>query len=1140
VYDDQYEQEQDTVRKDKLLQSIKECKEHCMQLEMEWRNLDELAVKQQLEGVTLTTDKKLIDLLLERIVDPDPEWKTKLDTLIHIPHGIKGDILRGGDYFEALFQLAIAIGILPEWKGKYIRFYDIHDYREMKPFPNYLYEKPIKNSGGAEQGISDITFEVSSNPEFETRLQTKYDCGCVPPVSIQSSNPFYFISVKGYKKEKSIKDEYDIPLLDWQIRMLPELTKHIIVCVKDEQAFKQRLSRTKMDFLKNRLHGNKIMGYDTLIDAFTTFRIAFFNRFQAPPSQDQIRAEIQLMYPPDQVHKPCLNLYFHQELIVQSVIKRIQEVEAVKPHFLCIGVLPRGGKSFIAGGIISAHKKIKNSDQYNVLFMTSAVNETRDQFKTDLIDQFSEFSDFDFIDVVQRSPITKPNHFYFISRQLSSMTHDDEIERVAVDLLEKVGSFVGQHPEIDIIFFDEAHIGITSKTIRSHFQKIFETFPIPIILMTATYKKPSRLLDEKEDLFVWDLQDIKDMKSLPVLGMDGFIAQKPDVLERYQEIAAQILQRRISYGESLESISKPYIQFPNPNFISLTFAPDAVRRLLSSHNGYQFDKAFEMNVDDDTLCDPDRFREWGSMIRHREDAIQLRQFMTPEDEDPTQDRKYRALNQIFRIAQRNQSRPIQGKPFSILMFLPFGGKEHTKIGELCRVWASFMMELQYWRDHFVFLTLSTYNNKKYVKKGRTTIENAVEKGICHRDDFDMDLKKLIIDVEKEALRREKGLVILSGDVAKMGISLKCVDVVFLMSHNTDADDIIQKMYRALTDDPPMKKDGFIVDLNMTRTIRAMFDYDMEKDKLRAHKMVNPSVKQRIHKLFDLCNWGVDQFIEDHPEMSFDDIMNEIKERVVDQLEKNIINEFDSKFNNMQEEQFKMIYNNPTLYQKIQEALQSSRAKKPKRPKSVTLSTRNPGLVSAQAAQSAQENDEKTDTTEQTMENEQDMQEVVSEPVVHMLSPLQIKHKLKAILITFVNALVIKSAEPWSDALNLTNLLQQYHKDKPNAGDPPECDCTANNNCKKDHVNIYESVFCELKSYAMILISPSSTKYKYSPETHMMIMEIVEEIFQSPYFIAEWNLYIETLLRDIKTPKRGGFQTTRKKLPALNRDNGRKV
>jgi len=262
--------------------------------------------------------------------------------------------------------------------------------------------------------------------------------------------------------------------------------------------------------------------------------------------------------------------------------------------------------------------------------------------------------------------------------------------------------------------------------------------------------------------------------------------------------------------------------------------------------------------------------------------------------------------------------------------------------------------------------------------------------------------------------------------------------------------------------------------------------------------------------------------------------------VVDQLEKNIINEFDSKFNNMQEEQFKMIYNNPTLYQKIQEALQSSRAKKPKRPKSVTLSTRNPGLVSAQAAQSAQENDEKTDTTEQTMENEQDMQEVVSEPVVHMLSPLQIKHKLKAILITFVNALVIKSAEPWSDALNLTNLLQQYHKDKPNAGDPPECDCTANNNCKKDHVNIYESVFCELKSYAMILISPSSTKYKYSPETHMMIMEIVEEIFQSPYFIAEWNLYIETLLRDIKTPKRGGFQTTRKKLPALNRDNGRKV
>ena len=154
----------------------------------------------------------------------------------------------------------------------------------------------------------------------------------------------------------------------------------------------------------------------------------------------------------------------------------------------------------------------------------------------------------------------------------------------------------------------------------------------------------------------------------------------------------------------------------------------------------------------------------------------------------------------------------------------------TKIGELCRVWASFMLESKYWRENFVFLTLSTFNNKKYKKDPKITIQLAVEKGLCHREDHPLDLKELIIEVEKEALRKGKGLVILSGDVAKMGISLKCVDVVFLMSNNKEADDIIQKMYRALTEST-FKKNGYIIDMNYFRTITSVIEYQKEKMKL---------------------------------------------------------------------------------------------------------------------------------------------------------------------------------------------------------------------------------------------------------------------------------------------------------------------
>ena len=189
--------------------------------------------------------------------------------------------------------------------------------------------------------------------------------------------------------------------------------------------------------------------------------------------------------------------------------------------------------------------------------------------------------------------------------------------------------------------------------------------------------------------------------------------------------------------------------------------------------------------------------------------------MTPQDEKRPDgqgisiltgiNRKYRALNQIFSIAQAHGGRPMQSKPFSILMFMPFG--ERMRIGELCRIWASFMYQSAYWRENFVFLTLSEY--AYHIKTSHATTKSAVEKGICHREDFDGDLKKIIIDIEREALKQGKGLVILSGDVAKMGISLPCVDVVFLMTNNPEADDIIQKMYRALTDNPPYKKDGFI-------------------------------------------------------------------------------------------------------------------------------------------------------------------------------------------------------------------------------------------------------------------------------------------------------------------------------------------
>ena len=160
----------------------------------------------------MSKESKLFDLLRDRILDPSPEWSTHLQTLIDIPHSVKGAaFLRGGDYFEAFFQIAIAIKELPQFRDKYIHFYDISNYKEFHKIENYLYTKTVQNSGGGEHGISDITFKCSDTPNpDEFTPSSSYKCGMPVKEHTLTGNPMYFISVKGYKKEKSPTKDYDI------------------------------------------------------------------------------------------------------------------------------------------------------------------------------------------------------------------------------------------------------------------------------------------------------------------------------------------------------------------------------------------------------------------------------------------------------------------------------------------------------------------------------------------------------------------------------------------------------------------------------------------------------------------------------------------------------------------------------------------------------------------------------------------------------------------------------------------------------------------------------------------------------------------------------------------------------------------
>ena len=1155
-HDEEYAKLEDEKRLELFKQKLAECKKICGEQEKELKELEEFLSKKKIEGITLPQTNNLFDLLVERILDTEKDWKEKIDVLINIPHSLPGEYLRGGDYFEALFQLAIVIGILPYFSGKYVKMYDLKGYKPpLIEHPNYLHTKPIKNSGGSEQGISDITFKVSSNPDdFTVVTDSGYKCGEVPKRT-ESSIPLYFISVKGYRKEKSIKDGYDIPLLTQQISMLPEeLNKRIMVCVRNEEQFKSKLSRTKIEFLK----GYPVIGYDAVMDAFTEFRVNFFNRFGDKLSKKEIGERAKELFPENVIQKPMLSLYFHQQLIVKACIERIIEQESkTKPHYLCIGVLPRGGKSFIAGGIINEHMSFKSKKTgYNVLFLTSAISETRKQFRDDLIQKFADFASFNFIDVVKADDeeelkvdgrnVSSKNNFYFISRQLSQMKeenpkkeHVSSIINPEADILASLRKKLGVIPSFDICFFDEAHIGIISDSVRKNFDKVFNKFPgVPIVLMTATYKAPAVVLDSPKDLFVWDLEDIKEMKALPVKGLLGFDEKAPDFYDRFQNKAKKLLEGRLENGETLEHIAKPYIQFPNPNFINLTFAPETIKDLFDSGSGYSYEKAFKINKDDALLSNVDRWAEWLNLITHKEQAKNLRIFLTPEQDKHDTilidgNRKFRALNQIFRIAQKNGSRPSPIKPFSILMFLPMLPEQN--VGRLCRVWASFLLQLPYWKDTFIALVLSPM---KY-SRSSSKLDEHIERGFVLRDDYPgRDLKELIQEVERKALEKNKGLLLLSGDVAKMGISLPCVDVVCLMSNNNDADDIIQKMYRALTDNPPNKKDGFIIDLDLKRIVTAFFDYDLSKDKMRWNSSKALTVEDRLIKLGDLCNWGYDSFIEDGNSTNFNDVMTQIKSRVFDQIKLRIFTEAsDSK---LEKDQKKLIESDTSLRDDFIEALYNTSFKKgTKIPKPEELSRRGSSIPDESKGSKANGSGE-----ESKNDGNGDRGEALK-PAVKPVEPFipdpgfmaQIYTKIFKITKTFINALVVKSAIPLDKSLNIEALLEKYYSDKKTSKGGVSCSCKNANECVKTHDNLYDTVFCELKAYAMKKKKTDKDKdiYEFNPETHNAILQAVDRMFTRSPNIVEWNIYIEKFLKELRSRKIGGGR----KIFTFRRKNGKR-
>lgn len=77
-------------------------------------------------------------------------------------------------------------------------------------------------------------------------------------------------------------------------------------------------------------------------------------------------------------------------------------------------------------------------------------------------------------------------------------------------------------------------------------------------------------------------------------------------------------------------------------------------------------------------------------------------------------------------------------------------------------------------------------------------------------------------------KKQRGLILLAGNMLNLGITINNCDIVMLMNNTLSSDKIMQQMYRCMTEGDN-KKMGFVVDLNINRVLQTFINYNSYKN-----------------------------------------------------------------------------------------------------------------------------------------------------------------------------------------------------------------------------------------------------------------------------------------------------------------------
>ena len=565
---------------------------------------------------------------------------------------------------------------------------------------------------------------------------------------------------------------------------------------------------------------------------------------------------------------------FHQDLFIEKIKELIHKNEKK----ILVGAIPRSGKTFIMAGTILSDVIIENEKKHdkkynNYVIITPAPNETLDQyFKA--FDDYYDFMNNDIVPIkIKETPSkdefkgqqNKHNVFLISKQRLGFKDKKDNInkdkddnanninynDKTILKIKENIKKYFGEK-KFNIIFFDEAHFGMTTTIAQDIFKELDKEDKAFKIYVTATYSKPKQIYDiDDKNIIKWDLNDIKMIKNIK--SEKTFLEAVKNLENKF---GTRILNKVL---KNTTNIVDQYTNFPEPYLITSVwdtdFINDELEKLKTNTTfGFDMGKLFM------TLKDNDSFENKQQLIQFLEYYFG---YFTGDNKtnyyEKKNEYKKRGIIPIIEEVCTNYCRTLQPQHKTTqLWFLP-----PYNISKIVRALLLLLKD----KFNYIFESYMFYIAVDYkIAKTADNIQYMSEP---------KNIKSEIEELEKKLYTNDKykkynGLIILAGNRLQLGISLKNVDIVSLFTNITASDAIYQMLFRSMTeiDDDiecdginycGRKRYGFMVDLNPQRTLYTIeYLTDMylaynKKSKDSKYELIADLINIDKHKFIDKYN-----------------------------------------------------------------------------------------------------------------------------------------------------------------------------------------------------------------------------------------------------------------------------------------------